>query len=284
MLSFSQASLFKAVAEGDRELLASLLAIGGDVNARNDDGQTPLILTIISGQDQLLTTLLERRADPFLKDQTGLNAFDWAERKGRMDVVRVLRRYAVRGVPDDPETTLRANASSELHSDRATLDEEKSRKYLAGLRQRFAENPHPKVANDQPQRAVETSAPAVNETTATNQSSDAGKLTSQVSPAVSSASTRKRCPQCNTIYDSDLLSYCAYHVVPLVDIDAPIVAVPEPKRPPILLWTLVLITLFVAAMATTYVSRRLFRNEQEPEETAASQPARFLRGDRGGQY
>jgi len=60
----------------------------------------------------------------------------------------------------------------------------------------------------------------------------------------------KKCPQCGTVYNSDLVAYCVYHVVPLVDIDAP---VEEHKKKDVtgnnvLLWILVIITFLTAAI------------------------------------
>ena len=47
------------------------------------------------------------------------------------------------------------------------------------------------------------------------------------------SSTRKRCPQCNAIYNSDLLAYCAHHIVPLVPVDDPIISEPPKSNLPL---------------------------------------------------
>jgi len=80
------------VTSRDEGAVKALLSEGADVNVRNNSGQTPLILAIVSGQDHLLTLLLEAGADPSLRDHTQLNAVDWAERKGRGDLTQLLAR------------------------------------------------------------------------------------------------------------------------------------------------------------------------------------------------
>lgn len=328
ILSLSKASFFRAVTEGNRELVASSLGSGADANARNDGGQTPLILAIISGRDQLLRMLLDFGADPFLTDQTGLNAVDWAERKGRVDIAELLQR----GLPPDPsgitktsqdtETPTRANVASEQQPTRATRDEEKARRYLQGLLQRFAENPKPRVSRltatqpeiershsndtqpaktepprretdeatnlrseppvkrrgDRAQNAKERYSTTTSETEAiaTEQRSEATTQAPNQIPIPSSR--RKRCPECNTIYNSELLTYCSYHEVPLVDADTPLPIASESNRPSLILWTLVIVTLFAAAIVTGYVSERLFRNESAGTQPAGPQLSSSLKG------
>jgi hypothetical protein len=310
-----RASLFKAVTKGDRKLVASLLASGADVNSQNDGGQTPIILAIISGHDHILPMLLDFGADPFIKDQTGLNAIDWAERKGRIDLVRGFQKDTQPKAPVNNETPPRPNTSSDQMSSQTTIDEEKSRRYIAGLLRRFEERPPAKpkerqrqrierqdlkrsttpdqsesanpqtesstitayetarrVSNDQPKNRIENRTPGDSEAKATDQPAAHIQSTGDVTPT-SSRSARKRCPQCNTIYNSDLLTYCAYHVVPLVDADAPIVIKPDPNRSSVLLWTLVLFTLFSAAIATAYISGRLSRTNEKRTDSAPSQSA-----------
>jgi TonB family protein len=62
--------------------------------------------------------------------------------------------------------------------------------------------------------------------------------------------SRKKCPQCNAIYDDELIAYCAFHVVPLVDINTPPPpdAIEEESRRNVLLWLLVVITFLAATM------------------------------------
>jgi hypothetical protein len=85
-----------------------------------------------------------------------------------------------------------------------------------------------------------------------------------------SSSARKRCPQCNTVYNSPLVAYCAYHVVPLVDVDAPVITPqPPPRGMTPLLWVLIVVTSVGAGIAA-YVSIAPFYKKQETQ--AASLP------------
>src|SRR3982750_2880540 len=81
ILTFSKALLLQAVTLGDRRTLANMIANGADVNAANNGGQTLLIIAVISSQSDLVSMLLNAGANPSLKDHTGLNARDWAQRK-----------------------------------------------------------------------------------------------------------------------------------------------------------------------------------------------------------
>ena len=316
-------SLVQAVTKGDRKLVASLLASGADVNSQNDGGQTPIILAIISGHDHILQMLSDFGADPFIKDKTGLNAIDWAERKGRIDLVRGFQKDTQQKPPVNNETPPRPNTSSDqmsnranVDANRANVDAEKSRRYIEGLWRRLEERPPTKpikrqgqrisrpdvdkstrtdqsrdataktesfttaanetprpVIADQPKNRIENHAPGYSEPKATDQLTEADIQSTQAIPPTGSRSARKRCPQCNTIYNSDLLTYCAYHVVALVDADAPIVIKSDSKRSAVLLWTLVLFTLFAAGITTAYVTGHLFRSSEKGADTAGSQSA-----------
>jgi hypothetical protein len=81
------------------------------------------------------------------------------------------------------------------------------------------------------------------------------------------SSSRKRCPKCNTFYNNELLAYCAYHIVPLVDADAPIVT-PNAKRPSPLLWILVLITLSLSIVVGMFLSGYLYQNNDRLDSLA----------------
>src|SRR6266404_4801777 len=83
-------SLTRAVSDGDREAVRALLAEGADANRTTSGGQTPLILAIVFRHIHILRLLLEAGANPQVRDSLGLNAFDWAERKGFTEGVTLL--------------------------------------------------------------------------------------------------------------------------------------------------------------------------------------------------
>jgi len=137
-------SIWEVVASGDKNGLRLLLARGADVNQTNKSGQTPLILAVVSGQARLLPALLEAGADPLLHDNTGLNAIDWAERKGLIELASQLRERT-----GDATQTRDSSAGQEkvVHetipppqaetTEKNLADVEKSRRWIAGMKQRL---------------------------------------------------------------------------------------------------------------------------------------------------
>ena len=347
----------------DEGAVKALLSEGADVNVRNNSGQTPLILAIVSGQDHLLTLLLEAGADPSLRDHTQLNAVDWAERKGRGDLTQLLARTtqssnsSTRNLNEklfEAEKKTPPSLDEQRHG-RSLSSDEKSRQWLAGIKRRLDEKAAkettksqsvPSQSNqsnivrsggtlpaipDQVTPEISEAPPIIDEVTSEN--NKAGFITDQVTPKISKApplidkvtaennkarfitdqvtpeiskapflthdaipeifpqttagispatargiplastlpskpsSSRKRCPKCNTFYNNELLAYCAYHIVPLVDADAPIVT-PNAKRPSPLLWILVLITLSLSIVVGMFLSGYLYQNNDRLDSLA----------------
>ena len=151
--------LTQAVTSGDAGAVSTGIANGADVNERTGGGQTPLILATIFGHTHLIPLLLEAGADPQLRDNLGLNAVDWAHRRGATEVLEVLtnkpqrrssiearvetgkrvengKRVEPRAAPPVRDSTPRER-DSENH--RPISQAEKSQRWLAGLKQRIAE-------------------------------------------------------------------------------------------------------------------------------------------------
>jgi hypothetical protein len=141
--------LTQAVTSGDAAAVSTVLADGADVNERTGGGQTPLILATIFGHSHLIPLLLKAGADPQLRDNLGLNAVDWAQRRGATEVLEVLtnkprRRSAIEARAQTvapAETRIRVEAPPEPNTDnhRSVSDAEKSQRWLTGLKQRMAE-------------------------------------------------------------------------------------------------------------------------------------------------
>ena len=394
-------SLTGAVTDGDIEAVRALLAAGTDVNRTTSGGQTPLILAIVLMRIQILSLLLEAGADPQLRDSLGLNAVDWAERRGFAEGVKLLTQSqgAKRETPPDtsrteptlpgksvPRQIEKQSPPVPRASQQFANSDEKSRRWLAGLKLRIDEEASHKVKQVQPApppptREIKT-APAkeppravVNDTSVqasttvptpaviasrpehvmnvapdtsqlenetdeeadhkikevqptpsppteiktapekdsphivvndssssasptvpepaviaspperlTNVSPDTSKLKDQPDVAQAMAplvppddvarsqppkstvrtpptsSSRKRCPKCNAVYDSELLAYCAIDMTPLVDADKPVVTFPPETSRISLVWFLVVIT-FLVAGGFAYLMIPSFKNE-----------------------
>ena len=130
-----------------------MLAAGADVNARNENGHTPIIYAIVAGQDHLLSLLLSAGANPTLRDHTGLSAIDWAKRKGRPDLAQSLTSAPTNTAPIQPEEISPRPAVDEKQRPSMSADE-KSRRFIAGLRQRMEENANRTLPNDEPPSQV----------------------------------------------------------------------------------------------------------------------------------
>jgi TonB family protein len=158
-------SLVNAVTDGDTEAVRSLIAAGADVNRTTSSGQTLLILAVLFRRTQILRILLEAGADPDLRDSLGLNALDWAERKGFAEGVKILIRSQVEkpeppsvppGTQPRPPSRLLSDQIEKLSipasngpSQLANSDD-KSRRWVAGFKRRIDEENSKKAMPLQP--------------------------------------------------------------------------------------------------------------------------------------
>ena len=63
-----------------------LIGAGADVNARDARGATPFLVSCAAGRVDIIQLLLERGADPTLKDDTGMDAAKTAEFHKKLQV------------------------------------------------------------------------------------------------------------------------------------------------------------------------------------------------------
>ncbi|HUS13359.1 MAG TPA: TonB family protein [Pyrinomonadaceae bacterium] len=155
-------SLMGAVTDGDTEAVRALLAAGSDVNRTSSGGRTPLILATLFGRTQIMSLLLEAGADPQQRDSLGLNAVDWAERKGFAEAVKLLTQWQASkqetppGTPSSEPITPGGSAPSQFEkpttraSTQSAGADDKSRRWLAGLKRRIDEEASHKVKEAEP--------------------------------------------------------------------------------------------------------------------------------------
>jgi hypothetical protein len=285
----SSFSLTNAVTSGDESTVSTLLDNGADVNETTNGGQTALILAIIFGHTNLVRMLMNAGADPQLRDNLGLNAVEWARRRGLHEALALLtntpepaaRRRIVIPVEETKEPVAEAppaQRNDEVKS--SSTGDEKSRRWLDGVKQRLDEEAgrrlnrnefpiEPRVVPEEPPPPPPLPLPPPKETTFTG----APRILtpSPVEPAPSGK--RKRCPECNAVY-SDLVSYCSHHVVALVDIDAPIVTETPKSKNATLFWVLLVITLAGSLVLGSLITSYLYKTNQaataaavEPQKT-----------------
>jgi excisionase family DNA binding protein len=86
----SPASLQRAVDNGDVDNVNALIAQGAQVDARTDDGWTPLMLATIKGHTGIVEALLNKGADVNARNKKSWTALMFAVSMGDIDTMRVL--------------------------------------------------------------------------------------------------------------------------------------------------------------------------------------------------
>ena len=310
----SSIPLTQAVTSGDERAVRTLLAEGADVNESTSGGQTALILAVIFGHTNLVRILINAGADPHRRDNLGLNAIEWAKRRGLSEALAILTHNPTANIlitrptietaeePSAIEPPRPAPAPPQTEKKESNADD-KSRRWLAGLKQRLdeiegrrlnrnepprqlrqldSEPPQPPVPEPQepePQ-APEPPAPKQRapEQIVTNRPAIGRIITPAPEPVSTSSGKRKRCPKCNAIYNSDLVSYCAHHIVPLVDADEPIISEPVRSKNPPMFWIMVVITLTGSIVVGSLVTTYLYTSRQTAARNAAAQQKTIQKG------
>jgi hypothetical protein len=305
--------LTSAVTSGDESAVSALLAGGADVNESTSGGQTPLILAVIFGHTHIVEQLVRAGADPQQRDNLGLNAVEWAQRRGSAEALDILTNPQRASTPpkkivinfEEPEKPEPTRDEREPETREAVSDAEKSMRWIAGFKQRLDEQALRRLNRNEP-ADVHTAAPpepepkpepvrpvireperprpaepAVAETTAVSIPEPVKPVHSSrilTPPAVSTPpGKRKRCPRCNAIYNGELVSYCAIDMARLVDADAPIIS-DSPRSNPPLFWILVIITLTGSVVIGSLVTTYLYKSNQARARIAAEQQATVVKG------
>jgi len=89
-----QTPLMQAAANGDIKRVKQLLAAGADVNARDQSGQTALIIACRTPHvaPELVKALLAAGADVNTRSRNDYTALSWATARDNTEVIRLLRR------------------------------------------------------------------------------------------------------------------------------------------------------------------------------------------------
>jgi ankyrin repeat protein len=76
-----------------REICELLVKFGADVNARDSENKSVLIIAIINGNQPLVELLVDNGVDVFFKNEYGKNAYDLAVAMDRRRVIKYLDDY-----------------------------------------------------------------------------------------------------------------------------------------------------------------------------------------------
>lgn len=277
----STISLTNAVTSGDEGSVTALLAKGADVNETTGGGQTALILAVIFGHTNLVKLLVKAGADPQMPDNLGLNAIEWAKRRGSKEALEILTNSPQSTAPpkvqiEEPAPVVAETRPPDAETKPTVSDDEKSRRWLAGLRQRLDEQEvrrlnRNEVTQPPPAEPVKPPEPPAAAPPVLNVRPAVARIFEVPTEVPAPGGKRKRCPRCNAIYNGDLVSYCAHHIVPLVDADEPIIT-DTPQRSNPLFWILVLVTLSGSIVIGSIITTYMYRSQQAASPVAPAAP------------
>lgn len=115
-MSYKTSLFFSWAEKGDYEGILSVVDTGIDLDTRNCDGDTALILASRGGHIEIAELLLARGADPNLQDKFGYTALMSASYRGYAEIVgMLLKRGADPNLQDDYEDTALIFASCKGH-------------------------------------------------------------------------------------------------------------------------------------------------------------------------
>ncbi|MGI9212070.1 MAG: ankyrin repeat domain-containing protein [Methylococcaceae bacterium] len=118
--------LRSAIIFGVEETVRVRIRQGDDLDARNREGLTPLMLAAKNDRPHILSLLLSAGADPKLVDDSGQNALFHAEQAKSTDCLTLLQTALSTPAPMTPDMTMEpveTSASLNLPAYENTLDE-----------------------------------------------------------------------------------------------------------------------------------------------------------------
>ena len=120
-----RSALHVAAGSGNSELVQMILERNPDIEARDDEGETPLLTASSEGNPAVVQLLLDHGADPYVRNDEGKTALDGA---GSLEVSRMLIKLnvsetcaflvaAVKGDPEQMKLLLDYGASADVRDD-----------------------------------------------------------------------------------------------------------------------------------------------------------------------
>lgn len=86
-------AVMDAVWKNNFDITKILIERGANLNFISRDGQSVLVLAVGAGKLNICKLLADSGADPDIKDQMGMSAYEYAKLFGRKDIVEALEKY-----------------------------------------------------------------------------------------------------------------------------------------------------------------------------------------------
>jgi hypothetical protein len=236
--------------------------------------------------------LVNAGADPKMRDNLGLNAIEWAQRRGLHEAYAILTKTPEPApqpsrivIPVEETKPPVAKTPSPPRNDEVkstAADDGKSRRWVEGVKQRLEEQAMRRLNRNEPplERGTvleELTPPPPAEPPKETPITGAPRILTPPLVEPVKSGKRKRCPQCGEVY-SDLVAYCAQDMAPLVDIDAPIVTeTPKPKNGA-LFWILVFVSLAGSVILGSLITTYMYKANQTSTPVAAEQQKAVQKG------
>ena len=82
-----------AALRGHKEVAELLIAEGADVNAKTNSGWTPLVVAAVRGHKEVVELLIAKNANVNAKNNGGETPLDWAIQRKRTEIADLLRKH-----------------------------------------------------------------------------------------------------------------------------------------------------------------------------------------------
>eukprot|EP01083_Nonionella_stella_P094965 266552_1 len=102
ILTLSNTPLHVAVSKDNLNMVDTILELNGDINCQNDLGLAPLAIATLKGHIKVALYLLQKEADPTIKDKEGKTPYIHAKENGIVELLKHLPE-AQWSLDDDPQ-------------------------------------------------------------------------------------------------------------------------------------------------------------------------------------
>ena len=108
--------LIKAITNYHQDVAEVLIKAEVDINARDEDGSTPIMHASFLGQSETVKMLADAGTDLIAENKFGYTAFDMAERRGHQDIMEILADRIYSKVQETQETSATEQSTEDKQS------------------------------------------------------------------------------------------------------------------------------------------------------------------------